>query len=421
MPWTDLGACELFVSNLRLSDLLDDTQVDEAVGGFLAGYPGAQPDDLAQHLVTSGVLTHFQAKALLRDKSPDLVVGPYVLIDVMGTGSMGTVYKSQCKSNNRFYAVKVLPRRDIWNISRVRQLAHDFERIRHPGVIPFADVGTARGLHYLAWPLVEGESLDRLVERQGKVQPPLAALYALQAAEALEVCHQNGITHGLVKPSNLILGPDRRIRLLDLGVSLLLLEGESSVHTMGKASVLASQLNCASPETIADWSGLTPLSDQYSLGCVLYFLLTNKYPFEGKTFSDKLRAHQREQPPPLRNACPEAAPALAEIIARLLQKNPQSRYKSMAEVVAALKPLSALPPGASSLGTPRAALAQKSNCEEKDPSSVTAAKPTGPGGDRLAPACATPTARPGETAMLVVLFGAVACLAWVLARIFHLN
>src|SRR5262249_30468118 len=149
-----------------------------------------------------------------------------------------------------------------------------FEQCRHPAVVPFVDVGTAGGMHYLAWPLIEGNTLDKVVTDQGPLSPELAALYIAQAAEGLVLCHQQKLVHGLIKPSNLMLGSDGQVHILDFGIGCLLAEteGESLVDTMSTANSVNSGLDCASPESIMDPTNLTAVGDQYSLGCVLYYL-----------------------------------------------------------------------------------------------------------------------------------------------------
>src|SRR5262249_11936211 len=151
-----------------------------------------------------------------------------------------------------------------------------FEQCQHLAVVPFVDVGTAGGMHYLAWPLVEGETLDKVVEQQGKMPASDAALICLQAAEGLDACHRQGLFHGLLKPSTLMRGSDGQVRILDFGIGCLLAEteGESLVDTMSTANSVNSGLDCASPESIMDPTNLNSVGDQYSLGCVLYYLLT---------------------------------------------------------------------------------------------------------------------------------------------------
>src|SRR4051794_31639567 len=211
MVTTDLGACEWFVWDLRRSNLLDRGHLDQVVGEFLEKNPRAEPPALAEYLVNQGILTPFQAERLLQGKTQGFVLGPFTLMDSLGAGSMGTVYKALSKSDNKWYAVKVLPRRSMWNVRIARRKVRAFEQCQHPAVVPFIDVGTSGGMHYLAWQLVEGEPLDRLVQREGRLEPSVAALYALQTAEGLDVCQQQGLFHGLIKPSNLLVGLDQQL------------------------------------------------------------------------------------------------------------------------------------------------------------------------------------------------------------------
>src|SRR5580693_2176814 len=183
MMTTDLGACEWFVWDLRRSNLLDRGQLDQVIGEFLQKNPGAEPPLLAEFLVQQGILTDFQAERLLQGKTQGFVLGPFTLMDALGTGSMGTVYKAQSKTDNNWYAVKVLPRRSMWNVRIARRKVRSFEQCQHASVVPFIDVGTSGGMHYLAWPLVEGTTLEKIVLAQGKLSPQQTATYALQAAE----------------------------------------------------------------------------------------------------------------------------------------------------------------------------------------------------------------------------------------------
>src|SRR2546427_550337 len=290
----ELGACEWFVWDLRRSNLIDRGQLDQVIGEFMQSNPRAEPPALAEFLVSKGILSQFQADRLLAGKTQGFVLGPFTLMDALGAGSMGTVYKAQSKNDSHAYAVKVLPRRSMWNVRIARRKVRAFEQCRHPSVVPFVDVGTAGGMHYLAWPYVEGEPFDKVVQQHGKIAPVLAAWYALQVAEGLETCHHQGLFHGLLKPSNLMLGPDEQIYILDFGIGTLLAEteGESLVDTMSTANSVTSGLDCASPESIMDPTNLTPAGDQYSLGCVLYFCLTGQYPFPEGSAAEKMMAHQ---------------------------------------------------------------------------------------------------------------------------------
>src|SRR6516165_4975391 len=231
MLTTDLGACEWFVWDLRRSNLIDRGQLDQVIGEFLNKNPGAEPPALAAFLIDEGILTRFQAERLLQGKTQGFVLGPFTLMDALGSGSMGTVYKAINKNDNQWYAVKVLPRRSMWNVRLAKRKVRVFEQCKHHAVVPFVEVGTSGGMHYLAWIFVEGETLDKIVERESKLPAGLAARYALLTAEGLDVCHQKGLFHGLLKPSNIMIGADQEIHILDFGVGSLLAEteGESLV------------------------------------------------------------------------------------------------------------------------------------------------------------------------------------------------
>jgi serine/threonine-protein kinase len=340
MVTTDLGACEWFVWDLRRSNLLDRGQLDQVVGEFLEKNPRAEPPALAEFLVNQNIITRFQADRLLQGKTQGFVLGPFTLMDILGAGSMGTVYKALSKNDQQWYAVKVLPRRSMWNVRIARRKVRVFEQCKHPAVVPFVDVGTSGGMHYLAWPLVEGETLDKVVSRQGKLHSGLAAFYASQTAEGLDICHQQGLFHGFLKPSNLMIGANQQVRILDFGIGSLLAEteGESLVDTMSTASSLASGLDCASPESIMDPTNLTPLGDQYGLGCVLYYCLAGQFPFPDGTAAEKMMAHQFKQPKPIRELVPGLPEGLVSVIERLMQKAPEARYGSSSEVIDALRP-----------------------------------------------------------------------------------
>src|SRR4051812_45047675 len=171
MVSSDLGACEWFVWDIRRSGLIDRGQLDQLVGDFLKKAPRAEPPALAEYLVAQGILSAFQADRILQGKSQGLVLGPYVLADAIGQGSMGQVYKALNKTDNQWYAIKVLPRRSMWNVRLARRQVRSFGQFSHPAVVPFVDVGTSGGTHYLVWPLADGESLEMLVQRRGGGPP----------------------------------------------------------------------------------------------------------------------------------------------------------------------------------------------------------------------------------------------------------
>ncbi len=340
MVTNDLGACEWFVWDLRRSGLIDRGQLDQLVGDFLKRNPRAEAPALAEYMVQGNALTAFQAERILNGKTQGLVLGPYILQDAIGQGSMGQVYRASSKNDATTYAVKVLPRRSMWNVRLARRQVRSFSQFNHPAVLPFMDVGTAGGLHYLVWPLAEGQSLEAMIARDGRLSVSQSALIGLQVAQGLAVAHQNSLFHGLVKPSNIMIGADGQSRILDFGIGSLLVEneGESLVDTMSTANTLTSGLDCCAPESILEPTNRTPAGDQYSLGCVLYQCLTGHVPFPEGSAVEKMMAHQTKEPQPIHEFHPEVPEAVVEVVHRLMAKKPEDRFAGLDEVVEALEP-----------------------------------------------------------------------------------
>ncbi len=361
MVTSELGACEWFVWDLRRSNLLDRGRLDQIIGEYLSKNPNAEPPALAEYLIAQGILTDFQAERLLQGKTQGFVLGPFTLMDALGAGSMGTVYKAQSKTDQHWYAVKVLPRRSMWNVRIARRKVRAFEQCKHPAVVPFVDVGTAGGMHYLAWPMVQGNTLEKIIQEKSRSAPGiphgLAAHYALQIAEGLDVCHTQGLIHGLLKPSNIMIEADHQVHILDFGIGCLLAEteGESLVDTMSTANSVANGLDCSSPESIMDPTNLTPQGDQYSLGCTLYYMLTGQYPFPDGSAAEKMMAHQFKQPGSIAELASDVPQELIDIVDRLLQKSPDGRFSNAGELVDQLRPLAEKPaaPGVKEPARPR--------------------------------------------------------------------
>jgi serine/threonine-protein kinase len=335
------GTCDWLIAEIGDSRLVEGPDLDPIVAAFRADQPYADAAALADHLVQLGLLTAYQATRLLEGEGRGLVLGPYVLADVIGTGSMGAVYRALGRADHKPYAVKVLPVRGPWNVRQARRKLQQFPQESHPAVVPWLDVGTSVGLHYLVWSFAEGETLATVIARDGSLTPPRAGLIGMQIAQALQWCERHRVWHGAIKPSNVMLGPDGQAQLLDFGIGVLLAgsEEESMVETLVESNALASLVDCTAPECVTDPAKRSVRGDQYSLGCVLYCALAGRYPFPDGTTTEKMLAHQREEPAPVTAWNPNVPTALAAVIDRLLQKSPEARYNHSDELIAALTPL----------------------------------------------------------------------------------
>jgi serine/threonine-protein kinase len=277
-----------------------------------------------------------QADYALQGRARDLALSHFLLTEEIGTGSMGTVYKARSIKSDAWYAIKIVPRRNVVGLNTVAQKVKALREIRHPRVSALVHLGAAGERMYLAWPFLErGEKLDTFVWRQGKLVPRQAIQIGLQVASGLLPYHEHGLFHGLLKPTDILIGTDRRVRILDFGVGFLLTSerGKSLLDTMTNSRALARGLDCSSPESIADPLDRTPAGDQYSLGCILYFCLTGQFPFPYENPVQKMLGHQFEQPTPLRKLRPEVSPRLAAVVERLMARAPDERYEGIADVV----------------------------------------------------------------------------------------
>ena len=375
------------LAELALLRVLEPEQV--ATARIDARAAGAVADDaaLAEFLVARGLLTQFQADRALAGEADQLTAGPYLLLEPLGSGGLGTVYRSVRRPDRKPHAVKLLPSRERWNLLRcMEQFATFGGKPPHPAVVPFADLGEDDGDHYLAWPLVAGETFERFVERKGPPEPVQAARLAAEVADGLAVCHRHGVAHGLIKPSNLLCDPDGSARVLELGVGAILADNVSDAASLADARPSGGWLDCAAPEVLADPTRLTPAGDAYSLGCVLYFLLTGKYPFPNGTPADKMTAHRSRSPAPVRSLRPSVPIALAELVTRLMRKDPADRPADLAALRTALLAVRGPERSGIALGRPAG-----SEAEQPAQHSGAAAGPAGPPLDRAGAATRHPT------------------------------
>jgi serine/threonine protein kinase len=322
---------------LTAARLLTEDQAALAHSEIQSAAAGECGKSFTDFLVAAGLLTKFQAERVRLGDVAKLALGPYLLLEPVGTGSLGVVYRAIHRDTRKRYAVKVLPLRSLWNVLQAKKRLEEFAALPpHPALVPFVDIDTANGSHYLVWPFVEGGTFETLVRRSGPLDPGTAADYMAEVADALAVCHAHGMPHGLLKPSNLMLDPDRRPRVLDFGMGAILAENladqESLLDTISTANTTRGSLECSAPETTANPTLRTPAADAYAFGCILYYVLTGVYPFPDATAVFQIIAHQTEEPVPAHVRNPNIPEPLARLVEHLMKKNPAERPQSLEPV-----------------------------------------------------------------------------------------
>jgi hypothetical protein len=288
--------------------------------------------EMLAELVKRGWLTSFQAERVLQGKAEQLVLDKYVLLDRLGQGGMGEVFKARHRLMDRVVALKTLPASADGDdqLERFRREIRALARLSHPNVIVAHDAGLAGDRLFLVMEYVEGIDLAEMVRRRGPLPVGEASDYARQAALALQHVHASGLVHRDVKPSNLMVAGGT-VKLLDLGLARFRNRDGSASTDLTRHGTLMGSLDYLAPEQADDPQTADIRSDLYSLGCTLFFLLTGQPPFPGGSVTQKLSRHRSQEPPPLNGPA-----GLAAVVRKLLAKAPSQRFQSPAETAAGL-------------------------------------------------------------------------------------
>jgi len=301
------------------------------------------PHVVAEYLIKTGRLSRFQANKILKGVVAGLILGPYQVLAPIGKGGMGTVYLARDQRNRQLVALKVLPprraRRDPRLMSRFRREMDLCRRVKHPHLAAALEVGQISEVAFIAMEFVPGVSLYRLVSTKGALPPARAARLLAEVASAVQHIQEQGLIHRDLKPANVMVTPNDRAKLLDLGLALVQGETGGPREVVGGAGYIVGTWDYISPEQIADSCRVDVRSDVYSLGCTLYFALTGQPPFPGGKGRDKMHRQLREEPVPIRWVNPAIPDALGELVHQMMAKDPALRPKTAAEVERELRRL----------------------------------------------------------------------------------
>jgi tRNA A-37 threonylcarbamoyl transferase component Bud32 len=264
----------------------------------------------------------------------------YRLLRPLGAGGMGTVWLAEHRVMGRRVALKVIRPEHLARpgaAERFRREAHAAARLQHPHIVAAHDAEQAGATHFLVMEYVEGVSLAEYLASAGLLPVAEACRLARDAALALQHAHERGMVHRDVKPHNLMLGPDGRVKVLDFGLAAFA-AGEGPDRGLTAANMVVGTPDYIAPEQAVDAHAADARSDVYSLGCTLYQLLTGRVPFPGDSTLAKLDAHRGHGPAPVRALRPEVPRGLAAVLAKMMAKRPQDRYTTAADAARALGP-----------------------------------------------------------------------------------
>ena len=306
--------------------------------------PPTDAEQLAEALVRQQKLTRFQAQRALAGEADSLVFDEYVIIDRIGAGGMGDVFKARHKRMKRFVAVKAISPRAVDSPQAVARFHREVEaaaQLEHPNIVTAYDAREVDGQHYLIMQYVDGEDLSTLVKQRGPLPVHETLGCILQAARGLEYAHEQGIIHRDIKPANLLVRKkDGKVKILDMGLARLQ-AAEADGQQLDELTVsgqIMGTVDYMPPEQAIDTRKADARSDIYALGCTLYRILTGRTMYAGETAMQKLLAHREEAIPSLSAARRDVPPELDAAYQQMVAKEPSDRPASMAEVIALLEP-----------------------------------------------------------------------------------
>jgi serine/threonine protein kinase len=346
---------QTFLANVRQSGLLSEEQL-AAVAERLPDTSRAKL--VARAFVEVGLLTRYQAERLLVGRSTLFTIGQYRILDKLGRGGMGHVYKAEHRTMSRVVALKVLAP-SLMQTDRAQDLFRRevqlVARLVHPNIVTAYDANHVGGRYYLVLEYVNGPNLDQLVRKQGPLPVGQACEYVRQIAIGLQYAHEQGMVHRDIKPANVLIqqtgegkSAQAVVKVSDFGLARLQETSSPGDEGMGtiltKENTVMGTPDFLSPEQARSLHKVDIRSDLYSLGCTFYFLLTGKVPFPGGTTLEKLIRHSTESPPPAEQLRAGIPAGVAAILNRLLEKDPDARYQTPGELAAALEPYASKDP-----------------------------------------------------------------------------
>ncbi len=370
---------EEFFARLRKSNLLSDEQLAGVEADIAHVKSSNNSEPVVRRLVKEGLLTEWQAQMLVAGRNA-FFLGNHKLLDRLGHGGMGTVFKAEHTVLGRIVAIKVMAKRLVKNeklVARFHQEIQAAAVLDNAHVVRAYDADSVGTTHFLVMEYVDGEPLNSIRQRRGKLPVGEACEYIRQAALGLQHAHERGMIHRDMKPSNLILtwlADDKpQVKILDMGLARFASEEDVVKDgSLTRTGQIMGTPDYMSPEQAWDTKQVDIRGDIYSLGCALFELLTGNVPFQGENALQTLMVRSTADAPPLRQYDPELPAELEALVSKMLARDASQRFQTPAELAAALATFAVAPS--------KADIAKL----EQQPRSVPTAAPTLPevkGGD----------------------------------------
>ena len=330
-------ALETSLSQLSSSGIVPEEKMKVVVSKKASFADG---EALARDMIKSRLLTKYQAEQILGGKGKSLTMGKYQILEKIGAGGMGQVYKAFHCSTERIVAIKVILGKGRISPEVVKRFEREVKaaaKLVHSNIITVFDADQADGRIFMVMEYIKGDDLGELLRKKRELSVSEVVDYILQAARGLKYAHDQGVIHRDIKPGNILVDLSGNVKIVDMGMAKLESKGdEESISMLTASASIMGTVDFMSPEQGFSSKNVDARADIYSLGATLFFLLTRKVMFPGDSAFEKMLAHRESPIPSLSNFRAGITPDLEIAFTKMVAKKVEDRYSSMAEVISAL-------------------------------------------------------------------------------------
>jgi formylglycine-generating enzyme required for sulfatase activity/tRNA A-37 threonylcarbamoyl transferase component Bud32 len=334
-----------FLAAIKASNMLSAQQLQQMERW--ASESRADVQGIAKELSRLGWLSAFQIKEIFKGRGKDLTLGQYILLDLLGEGGMGRVFKVKNTRLGRIEALKVIRKEKLKHPSAEARFQTEMEalgKVTHPNVVTAYDAGPLGDTLFVSMEFIDGADLTRMVRERGPLPLVAACEYIRQGAIGLHHAFEKGMVHRDIKPSNLLVTRDgRTVKLVDLGLARLEEAGSEGGNRITQEGFVIGTPDFLAPEQARDPGKVDIRADIYALGATLFYILTGKVPFDGGNPTEKLVRHCTEPPPKLLPLRPDAPPQLEQIIHWCMSKRAEDRPQTPMKLAQVLQPFCTVP------------------------------------------------------------------------------
>jgi len=331
-------ALKTFLSHLSSSGIVPEEKLKVVVSKKASFADG---EALARDMINSRLLTKYQAEQILGGKGKGLTMGKYQILEKIGAGGMGQVYKAFHSGTERIVAIKVMlekSKTDLGLIKRFEREVKAAAKLVHANIITVFDADQADGRIFMVMEYIKGDDLEEILRKKGQLSVSEVVDYILQAAKGLKYAHDQGVIHRDIKPGNILVDSSGNVKIVDMGLAKIEMKGpEEELSRLTADLSVMGTIDYMSPEQAESTKDVDSRADIYSLGATLYYILIGEvlYP-EKKTIVQKILSHREMPIPSLCMNRSDVPPSLDIIFTKMVAKKVEDRYASMAEVIAEL-------------------------------------------------------------------------------------